>query len=58
MRDQLERTEFCLGMDEESTEHLSVKVKKRTGKGDTVVGVCYRTPDQEERVDDTLCRQM
>lgn len=40
--DQLKSMEFHVGMDEELTESLCVRVKGRARKGDIVVGVCYR----------------
>ena len=46
--DQLERLELRLGMDEEPTESLWVRMKGRAGTGDIIVGVCYRPPDQED----------
>ncbi|GAB0204868.1 mitochondrial enolase superfamily member 1 [Grus japonensis] len=52
--DQLECMEFCLGMDEEPTESLWVRIKGRAGTGDTIVGVCYRPPDQEDQADELL----
>jgi len=45
-------------MDEEPTESLWVKIKGRAGIGDTTVGVCYRPPDQDKRVDEALCRHI
>ncbi|GAB0208907.1 hypothetical protein GRJ2_003356400 [Grus japonensis] len=45
-------------MDEELTESLWVRIKGRTGAGDIIVGVCYRPPDQEDRVDEALYRQI
>lgn len=57
MREQLEWMELWLGIDDEPTETLWVSSKKKTGKGDIVVGICYRLPDQEEQVDETLYRQ-
>ncbi|GAB0204837.1 hypothetical protein GRJ2_002949300 [Grus japonensis] len=56
--DQLECMEFCLGMDEEPTESLWVRIKGRAGTGDTIVGVCYRPPDQQDQVDEAICRQI
>ncbi|GAB0205858.1 hypothetical protein GRJ2_003051400 [Grus japonensis] len=56
--DQLECMELCLGMDEEPTESLWVRIKGRAGTGDTIVGVCYGPPDQEDRMDEALYRQM
>ena len=46
--DQLECMELCLGMHEEPTESLWVRIKGRAGTGDIIVGVCYRPPDQED----------
>ena len=40
--------ELHLGMDEELIENLWVRFKRRAGKGDIIVGVCYRPPDQED----------
>ena len=42
VKNQLECMELCLGMDEEPTESLRVKIKGRAGTGDITVGVCYR----------------
>ncbi|GAB0189267.1 hypothetical protein GRJ2_001392000 [Grus japonensis] len=50
--------EIHLGMDEELTESLWVRIKGRAGTGDTIVGVCYRPPDQGDRVDEALYRQI
>lgn len=50
--------ELCLGMDEELTESLWVRIKERTGKGDIIVGACYRPPDQGKQEDRALCRQI
>ncbi|PKU27961.1 hypothetical protein llap_21735 [Limosa lapponica baueri] len=48
VKDQLECMELCLGMDEEPTESLWVKIKQRAGTGDVTAGVCYRPPDLED----------
>lgn len=37
---------------------LCVRIKKRTGKGDVVLGVCCRPSDQEEQVGEALYRQI
>ncbi|GAB0204729.1 hypothetical protein GRJ2_002938500 [Grus japonensis] len=50
--------EFCLGMDEELTESLWVRIKGRAGTGDTIVGVCYRPPDQDDRAGEALYKQI
>ena len=52
VREQLQCIECHPGMDEERVESLWVKVKGQAGKGDTVVGVYYRPPDQGEEVDE------
>ena len=49
---------LCLGMDEELTESLSVRIKGRVGTGDIMVGVYYKSPDQEDGVDEALYRQI
>jgi len=58
VKDQLECTELCLGVDEEPTESLWVKTKGRAGTGDFTVGVFYRQPEQGEREDEVLYRQI
>ncbi|GAB0190160.1 hypothetical protein GRJ2_001481300 [Grus japonensis] len=58
VNDQLESMELCLGMDEEPTESLWVRLKGRAGTGDTIVGVCYRPPDQGDRADEALYKQI
>ncbi|GAB0209576.1 hypothetical protein GRJ2_003423300 [Grus japonensis] len=50
--------ELHLGMDEELTESLWVRIKGSTGAGDIIVGVCYRPPDQGDQADEALYRQM
>ncbi|GAB0209334.1 hypothetical protein GRJ2_003399100 [Grus japonensis] len=45
-------------MDEELTESLWVRIKGRAGTGDIIAEVCYRPPDQEDRVDEALYRQI
>ncbi|GAB0209126.1 hypothetical protein GRJ2_003378300 [Grus japonensis] len=58
VREQLECIELCLGMDEERVESLWVRMKGQANMGDTVVGVCYRPPDQEEEVNEAFYRQV
>jgi len=50
--------EIHLGMDQEPTESLWVKIQGRAGMRDITVGVCYRSPDQDKRVDEALYRQI
>ncbi|GAB0188477.1 hypothetical protein GRJ2_001313000 [Grus japonensis] len=45
-------------MDEEPTKSLWVRIKGRAGTGDTIVRVCYRPPDQEDRKDEAFYRQI
>jgi len=54
VRGQLECLEFCLGMNDESTESLSIRIKEQTKVGDIVVAVCYGPHGQEKRVDEAL----
>jgi len=37
---------------------LRVRIKETAGTGDVIVEVCYRPPDQEDRVDEALYRQI
>ncbi|GAB0188654.1 mitochondrial enolase superfamily member 1 [Grus japonensis] len=58
VNDQLECMELHLGTEEEPTKSLWVRIKGRAGAGDTIVGVCYRPPDQGDRADEALYRQI
>jgi len=58
VREQLECTELCLGMDEERVESLWARIKGQPHMGDTIVGVYYRPPDQEQEVDEAFYRQL
>ncbi|GAB0191019.1 hypothetical protein GRJ2_001567200 [Grus japonensis] len=58
INDQLECMELHLGMDEEPTKSLWVRIKGSTGAGDIIAGVCYRPPDQGDRADEALYRQI
>lgn len=46
--------EVCLGMGEESTECLRMRIK---GTGGIKVAVCYRPPDQDDQAEEALCGQ-
>ncbi|GAB0204478.1 hypothetical protein GRJ2_002913400 [Grus japonensis] len=50
--------DLCLGMDEEPTESLWVRIKGRPGTGDSIVGVSYRPYEQGGQADEDLCRQI
>lgn len=56
VREQLEYIKVCLGMYEKSNESLWLRIKERTG--DIIAGVCYRSSDQEEQVNQALCRHI
>ncbi|GAB0202653.1 hypothetical protein GRJ2_002730900 [Grus japonensis] len=58
VREQLECIELCLGVDEERVKSLWVRIKGQANMGDTVVGVYYKPPDQEEEVDEAFYRQL
>jgi len=55
--DLLECMELCLRMDVEPTESLWVRIKGRAGTGDTIAGICYKPPDQEDQAHEALYRQ-
>lgn len=57
VNDKLECAELCLGLDEDSTESLWVRIKRRAGTGDITV-VCYRPLNQEDLVDEALYIQI
>ncbi|KAK4816349.1 hypothetical protein QYF61_015663 [Mycteria americana] len=54
----LECMELCLGIEKELMESLWVRIKEKTGKGDSIVCVFYRPPNRKERVDEVLYRQI
>jgi len=58
VNDQLECMELGLGMDEELTDSLWIRIKGRAATGDILVGVCYRPPGQEDQADEALSRQI
>ncbi|GAB0193880.1 mitochondrial enolase superfamily member 1 [Grus japonensis] len=58
INDQLECMELHLGMDEELTKSLWVRIKGRAGAGAIIAGVCYRPPDQGDQADEAICRQI
>jgi len=42
----------------EQVENLWVRIRDRGNKGNLVVGVCYRPPDQGESTDEALFLQL
>lgn len=47
-REQLNCMELCLQSDDKPVESLWVKIRGQINRGDTIVGLCYRQPEQEE----------
>ncbi|GAB0186642.1 hypothetical protein GRJ2_001129500 [Grus japonensis] len=58
VNDQLECMELHLGMDEELTKSLWVRIKGSAGAGDIIAGVCYRPSDQGDQAGEALSRQI
>ena len=48
MKEQLNCVELCLQSDGEPVESLWVKIRWQINRGDAIVGLCYRLPEQEE----------
>ena len=50
----------CLELDDddERDECLWVRIKGKANKADTMVGVCYRPPNQDEETDEILYKQL
>ncbi|XP_009951398.1 PREDICTED: cAMP and cAMP-inhibited cGMP 3',5'-cyclic phosphodiesterase 10A-like, partial [Leptosomus discolor] len=49
VKDQLESLGLGLGVDEELTESLWVRVRGKAEEGDIIVKICCRPPDQDDR---------
>lgn len=58
MSEQLESMQVCLVGDKVRVESLQVRIKGQADRGDIVVGVYYRIPDQEEEMDEAFYRQL
>ena len=58
MRDQIECNELHLGEGEESVESLCVRIKGWSDMADVIVGVYYRSPGQEDEVDEVFYKQL
>lgn len=54
----MESIELHLGVEEEVTEILWVRIKGKAKKNDLIVRVCYRLPDQEDQVHEALYKQI
>lgn len=46
--------ELCHGTGEKPVESLLINIREQTNTGDFVAAICYRLPDQEEQVDESL----
>lgn len=57
-RKQLERLETCLGMNKKVIESLWTWIEERTWKINILVGVCCKSPDQDQEADDVPCKQI
>ncbi|KAJ7397045.1 mitochondrial fission process protein 1 [Pitangus sulphuratus] len=58
VRQHLEYIKLCLGVEDEQVKSLWVRIKGSTSKSDTVVGICYRPPKQEDEVDEAFYKQL
>lgn len=58
VQQHLKCIEICLGVDDEQAESLRIRIKHQTSKGEIAVGVCYRPPEQEDKVDKAFYRQL
>jgi len=58
VKEQVEFTELCLGTDLGPAKSLRIKISRQTNRGTTIVGICYRLPDQEVVVDATFFRKL
>lgn len=58
MTEHQECMQLFLGEDEVQVKAMWARIKGQTNRGDIVVGVYYRLPDQEEKVDEAFYRQM
>lgn len=58
LREHLEHMALCLGEDDERVKNFWVRIKEQSRQVDTAGGVCYRTPDQGEQVDEAFYRQL
>ena len=54
VREQVEQIKVHLEMNDEQVQSLWVRIKGQVNMGDTIVGVQYRLPDQEEEVDEAF----
>lgn len=45
-------------MDDKTVDSLWVRIREQSNMGDVLLGVCYRSPDQEEVEDEVVLRQL
>ena len=47
-----------LGVGDDKVECLWVRIRRKACRGDILVGVCYRPPNQDEEMDEAFCEQL
>ncbi|KAJ7424355.1 hypothetical protein WISP_29059 [Willisornis vidua] len=47
-----------LGDSDDKVENLQVRIKGMPNKADILVGACYKSPNQDEEVDELFCKQL
>ena len=47
-----------LGVGNDKVECLWVRIRRKACRGDILVGVCYRPPNQDEKMDEAFCEQL
>jgi len=50
--------EFCYGLCDGHVRSLWARMRGKVNTGDIVVGICYRSPGQEDKIDEAFSRQM
>ena len=58
VREQLECIKLHLGEGDVLLKTLGMRIKGQTSMGNTIAGVYYRPPDQEEEVDEAFYKQL
>lgn len=50
LKNQVKCTELLYGMDDRQVESFLVRIRQEASSGDSVVGICYRPPNQYEEL--------
>lgn len=50
LKNQVKCTELFYGMDDRQVESFLVRIRQEASSGDSVVGICYRPPNQYEEL--------